>query len=122
MKTMSVLKALLRILQEVTFAPNLGSFLPLQLKVRIQIKDANKIAIIEHIDKTSHKRSRIFKFIPSEAAPFSVSPKQNDSRFSPINDGVLDPTEDPVENSVDVLAVLLLSSSIITSSPTSSSR
>ena len=46
---MSVLKALLRILQEVTFAPNLGSFLPLQLKVRIQIKDANKIAIIEHI-------------------------------------------------------------------------
>ena len=120
MKTMSVLKALLRILQEVTFAPNLGSFLPLQLKVRIQIKDANKIAIIEHM--TSHKRSRILKYIPSEAAPFSVSPKQNDSRFSPINDGVLDPTEDPVENSVDVLAVLLLSSSIITSSPTSSSR
>ena len=48
---MSVLRALLRILQEVTFAPNLGFFLPLHLKERIQIKDANKIAIIEHISR-----------------------------------------------------------------------
>ena len=45
---MSVLMALLRILQEVTFVPNLGSFLPLQLKERIEIKDANNIAIIKH--------------------------------------------------------------------------
>ena len=60
--------------------------------------------------------------IPSLDPPFSVSPKQNDSRFSPTNEGVLDPTDDPVENSEAVLAVLLLSSSIIASSPSSSSR
>ena len=62
-----------------------------------------------------------YAILPS-VAPFSVSPRQNDSKFSPTNEGVLEPTDDPVENSVEVLAILLLSSSIIASSPTSSSR
>ena len=61
MKTMSVLRALLRILQEVTFVPNLGSFLPLQLKVSIQNKRCEYWTRNEVLQKLDNKMIDTYK-------------------------------------------------------------